>query len=72
MPIKECFDKIKPYLKDINNLQKSDTWEIQLTEAINLISSKDIDEESVMHQHGSHGLWYSRWSYQGTFSITSF
>ena len=33
----------------INNLKKSDTWKIQLTIAINFISSKDIDEERVMH-----------------------
>ena len=43
-------DKIKPYLRDIiNNLQKSDTWKIQLTIAINFISSKDVDEEHVRH-----------------------
>ena len=30
------------------NLQKYDTWEIQLTIAINFISSKDIDEDRVM------------------------
>ena len=31
----------------IINLQKSDTWKIQLTIAINSISSKDVDEERV-------------------------
>ena len=30
------------------NLQKYDTWKIQLTIAINFISSKDIDEDRVM------------------------
>ena len=30
------------------NLQKYDTWKIQLTIAINFISSKDIDEDCVM------------------------
>ena len=30
------------------NLQKSDTWKIQLTIAINFISSKDAEEERVM------------------------
>ena len=50
LSIKEDLDKIKPYLKDIiNDLQKSDTLKIQLTIAIKLISSKDIDEERVMH-----------------------
>ena len=33
----------------IINLQKSDTWRIQLTIAINFISSKDVDEERVMY-----------------------
>ena len=34
-------NKIRPYLKDIiNNLKISDTWKIQLTIAINFISSK--------------------------------
>ena len=39
-----------PYLKDIiHNPKKSDTLEIQLTIAITSISSKDNDEEHVMH-----------------------
>ena len=43
-------NKIRPYLKDvINNLKKSDTWKIQLTLAINFISSIDNDEARVMH-----------------------
>ena len=34
-------NKIRPYLKDIiNDLNKSDTWNIQLTIAINFMSSK--------------------------------
>ena len=42
--------QIKPYLRDIIiNLQKSDTWQIQLTIAINFISSKHVDEERVIH-----------------------
>ena len=42
--------KIRPHLKDIiNNLKKSDTWKNQLTIKINFISSKDNDEERVMH-----------------------
>ena len=41
---------LKLYLRDIIiNLQKSDTWKIQLTIVINFISSKDDDEEYVMH-----------------------
>ena len=48
--VKEYLVRIKPYLRDlIINLQKSDTWKIQLTIAINFISSKDIDEERLMH-----------------------
>ena len=50
LSIKEYLDKIKPYLTDIIiNLQKSDTWKIQLTVAIDSISSKDPDEERKMH-----------------------
>ena len=49
LSIKEYIDKIGPCLKDINNLKKSDTWKIQLTIAVNFISLKDTDEESVMH-----------------------
>ena len=36
-------------MKDINNLKEFDKWKIQLTIAINFISSKDNDEERVMH-----------------------
>ena len=36
-------------MKGISNLKKSDSWKILLTAAINLISSKDTDEECVMH-----------------------
>ena len=50
LSVKECLNKIKPYLKDIiTNLQKSETWKIQLTIAINFNSSKDVDEKRVMH-----------------------
>ena len=42
-------NKFGPYLQDINNLKKSDTWKIQLTIANNFISSIDNDEECVMH-----------------------
>ena len=48
--IEEYLSKIKPYLKDIiKDLKKSDTWKNQLKIAINFISSKDNDEERVMH-----------------------
>ena len=41
---------MKPYLKHIIiHLQSSDTWKIQLTIAINLIFSKDTEEECVMY-----------------------
>ena len=33
----------------MNNLRKYDTWKIQLTIAFNFISSKDNNEERVMH-----------------------
>ena len=45
----EYLNKIRSYLKDIiSHLKKSDTWEIQLTIAINFISSIDTDAEHAM------------------------
>ena len=38
----------------IIHFQKSDTWKIQSTIAINFISSKDVDEEHVMHLKSSN------------------
>ena len=50
LPIKEYLEEIISYLKDIiNDLEKFDSWKFQLTIAINFISSKDIDEECIMH-----------------------
>ena len=43
-------NKIKPYLRNIIiDLQNSDAWKIQLTIAINFISSKDGEEECAIH-----------------------
>ena len=48
-------NKIKPYLRDIIiDLQESDTWEIQLTIAINIIYSKDVDKEQVKHSRSNN------------------
>ena len=42
-------------MKDIIiNLQKYDTWKIQLTIPINVISSRDNDEERVMHSKSDY------------------
>ena len=50
LSLEEYLNKIKLYLRDmIIDLQVSDTRKIQLTIAINSISSKDIAEERVMH-----------------------
>ena len=50
LSVKENLDKTKSYLRDIIiNLQKSDTWKIQLSIAVSFISSKDVDEGHVMH-----------------------
>ena len=38
----------------IINLQNSDAWKIQLTIAINFISSKDVAEERVMHSNSGN------------------
>ena len=48
--VKGYLNETKPYFRDILiNLQKSDAWKIQLIIAINFISSKDVDEERVIH-----------------------
>ena len=45
----EYSDKIKPYLSDIIiNLKEFETWKIQVTIAINFISSKHAKEERVI------------------------
>ena len=50
LSITKYLDEIKPYLKNIiNNLKKSNTWKIQLTVAINIVSPEDTDEEREMH-----------------------
>ena len=46
LSVEQYLNKIRSYLKDINNHKKSDTWKIMLTVAINSI---DNDEEHVMH-----------------------
>ena len=46
LSVKVYFKEIKSYLRDlIINLQKSDSWQFQLTIAINFISSKNVEEE---------------------------
>ena len=48
--LKNTCNKDRPHLKDIiNDLGKSDTWKIQLTIAINCISSNDNDEQQLKH-----------------------
>ena len=49
LSVEEYLNKIRPYLKDINNLKKSDTWKIQLTVANNFTYSLDNDEERETH-----------------------
>ena len=42
-------------MKDaVNNLKKSDIWKIQLTMAINFVSSKDTDEARAMHSESDN------------------
>ena len=49
LPTEEYLSKSRPYWKAIiNDLRKSDKWEIQLTTAINFFSFKGNDEEHVM------------------------
>ena len=50
LSVEKYLKKIRPYLKDIiSNLKKPETWKIQLTRAINFISSKDDDEKRLIH-----------------------
>ena len=50
LSLDEYLNKIETYLRNtIINLQNSDTWKIQLTIAINFISSKYTEEERVIH-----------------------
>ena len=50
LSLDQYLNKIESYLRDIViDLQNSDTWEIELRIAINFISSKDTEEERVMH-----------------------
>ena len=54
LSLHEHLNKIEPYLRHIIiDLQKSDTWKIQLTIAINLISSKDA-EKKVMRSSSNN------------------
>ena len=47
LSIKEYLEEFEPYFKDIiNNLQKAETWKIQLKILINFVSPKDINEKS--------------------------
>ena len=49
LSVEEYLNKIRPYLKDINNLKKTDAQKIQLTIANNFISFIYNDEQRVMH-----------------------
>ena len=56
--IKEYRNKITLYFVDIkNDLRKSDTWKNQLPIAINFVSSKDNDEERIIHP-SSHNIQF--------------
>ena len=45
----------KPYLEDIkNNIKKYDTWKTQLTLSIKFMSSKDTDEELLIHSRNDN------------------
>ena len=50
LSVEEYPNKIRLYLKDIrNDLKESNMWKVQLMIAINFMSSKDNDEEYVVH-----------------------
>ena len=50
LAVNKWFNKIELYLMNIIfDLQNSDTWKLQLTIAMNFVSSEDVEEEQVMH-----------------------
>ena len=54
--VEEYLDKIRPYLSNIiNDLKSQWEWKIELTIAINFISSKDSKETRTMHIY-SHNI----------------
>ena len=60
LSLEKYLNKIRPYLKDIINLKKSDTRKIQLTTTINCTSSKDHFKEceppTKVSKRGGGGL----------------
>ena len=61
LSLDENLNEIETYPRDIIiNLQNSDKWEIQLAIAINFISSKDTEEERVMHSN-SDNMKFTSW-----------
>ena len=54
LSLEEYLNKIKLYCSNIiNDLQSYDTLKIQLTIAVNFISSKDAEEEHVIHSRSN-------------------
>ena len=54
LSLDEYLNKSKPNLRNITiDLQNSDAWKVQLTIAVNFISSKNAQEERVMHSSSS-------------------
>ena len=55
LSLDEYLNKTETYLRNIIiDLQNSDPWKIQLTIAINCISSKDSEEEHAMHSNSGN------------------
>ena len=55
LSIEVYLNRVWPYLKDIiNNLKKSDTWNVQLTIENKFCSSKNNNEERIMHSKSNN------------------
>ena len=55
LSIEEYINEIRPYLSDIiNDYKIQGEWKIQLTIAINFMSSKDSNETSTMHSKSNN------------------
>ena len=65
LSLDKYLDKSKPYSRDIIiDLPESNAWKIQLTIVINLISSKDAEEECVIHSKSNNvklSCWWTLW-----------
>ena len=54
LSVEQSLNKVRPYLKDINNFKKSDTLKIRLTIGNNFIPPIDNHEECLTHSKSNN------------------